>query len=542
MLEGLIQDYQLTLPAILRRAETLYGYREIVTRKPDRSFHRYTYADFVSRAKKLAVALKRLGVESGSRVGTLAPNSYQHLEAYFGVPSSGGVLHTINPRLHEDDLSYIVNHAEDKVLLVDGTLVEVLESFREEVNVDHVVVFDHGDNPVPDGTISYEELLADEEEFEYPKFDEKQAAALCYTSGTTGRPKGSLYSHRAIALHSMMVALGNTLALRETDCVLPVVPMYHVNAWGLPFASTLVGAKQVMPGSHLDAQSIIEDLEQEKVTLTAGVPTVYLPVLEALDEEPENHDLSGLRSMVIGGSAAPKGLIQAYKERHGIDVLHAWGMTEMSPIGTVSNLTSDLLELPEDEQLDYKAKQGYPVPFIEIRARNEETDEFVPWNGETMGELEVRGPWVASSYFKTEEGAEDFTEDGWFKTGDIVSIDEHGFIEVQDRDKDLVKSGGEWISSVQLENALMTHEAVAEAAVIAIPHEKWDERPLAVVVLKEGQEITAEDLQEHLEGDFAKFWLPDAYEFVEEIPKTATGKFRKLALREQFKGYQFAQS
>jgi len=542
MLEGLIQDYQLTLPAILRRAETLYGYREIVTREPDRSFHRYTYADFVSRAKKLAVALKRLGVESGSRVGTLAPNSYQHLEAYFGVPSSGGVLHTINPRLHEDDLSYIVNHAEDKVLLVDQTLVEVLESFREEVNVEHVVVFDHGDNPVPDGTISYEELLVDEEEFEYPKFDEKQAAALCYTSGTTGRPKGSLYSHRAIVLHSMMVALGNTLALRETDCVLPVVPLYHVNAWGLPFASTLVGAKQVMPGSHLDAQSIIEDLEQEKVTLTAGVPTVYLPVLEALDEEPENHDLSALRSMVIGGSAAPKGLIQAYKERHGIDVLHAWGMTEMSPIGTVSNLTSDLLELPENEQLDYKAKQGYPVPFIEIRARNEETDEFVPWDDETMGELEVRGPWVASSYFNTEEGAEDFTEDGWFKTGDIVSIDEHGFINIQDRDKDLVKSGGEWISSVQLENALMAHEAVAEAAVIAIPHEKWDERPLAVVVLKEGQETTAEDLREHLEGDFAKFWLPDAYEFIEEIPKTATGKFRKLALREQFKGYQFAQS
>ncbi|MBV9455122.1 MAG: long-chain fatty acid--CoA ligase [Rubrobacter sp.] len=544
MLEGLIQDYQLTLPTMLRRAETLYGYREIVTRKPDKSFHRYTYADFVSRAKKLAVALKRLGVESGERVGTLAPNNYQHLEAYFGVPVSGGVLHTINPRLHEDDLSYIVNHAEDKVLLVDGTLMEVLESFWEETNVKHVVIFDHSEDPVPNGMTSYEELLADadEEEFAYPEFPEKQAAALCYTSGTTGRPKGSLYSHRAIALHSMMVALGNTLALRETDCVLPVVPMYHVNAWGLPFASTLVGAKQMMPGAHLDAYSVIENLEQEKVTLTAGVPTVYIPVLEALDEEPENHDLSALRSMIIGGSAAPKGLIQAYKERHGIDVIHAWGMTEMSPIGTVSTLTSELLELPEDEQLDYRAKQGYPVPFIEIRARDEDTDEFVPWDDETMGELEVRGPWVASSYFNTEEGAEDFTEDGWFKTGDIVSIDEHGFINIQDRDKDLVKSGGEWISSVQLENALMAHEAVAEAAVIAIPHEKWDERPLAVVVLKEGQEATTEDLQKHLQGDFAKFWLPDAYEFIEEIPKTATGKFRKLALREQFEGYQFAQS
>src|SRR5829696_2842306 len=543
MLEALIQDYQLTLPAILRRAETLYGYREIVTRVPDKSFHRYTYAGFVSRAKMLAVALEKLGVESGDRIGTLAPNTYQHLEVYFGVPSSGGVLHTINPRLHEDDLAYIVNHAEDKVLLVDETLVEVLESFREEVNVEHVVVFDYGGDPVPDGTTSYEELLADadEGEFEYPEFDEKQAAALCYTSGTTGRPKGALYSHRAIALHSMMVALGNTLDLKETDCVLPVVPMYHVNAWGLPFASTLVGAKQMMPGVHLDAQNIIEDFEQEKVTLTAGVPTVYLPVLEALDEETEEHDLSALRSMVIGGSAAPKELIKAYKERHGIDVIHAWGMTEMSPIGTVSNLTSDLLELPEDKQLNYKAKQGYPVPFIEIRARDEETDEFVPWDDETMCELEVRGPWVASSYFKTEEGAEDFTEDSWFKTGDIVSIDEHGFINIQDRDKDLVKSGGEWISSVQLENALMAHEAVAEAAVIAIPHEKWDERPLAVVVLKEGQEATPEELQEHLEGDFAKFWLPDAYEFIEELPKTATGKFKKLELRKQFQGYTASQ-
>ena len=544
MLEGLMQDYQLTLPAILRRAETLYGYREIVTRKPDKSFHRYTYADFASRAKKLAVALQKLGVQSGDRVGTLAPNTYQHLEAYFGVPSSGAVLHTINPRLHEDDLAYIVGHAEDKVLLVDENLVEVLESFWEEVNVEHVVVFDYGDDPVPDGTISYEELLAeaDEGEFEYPDFDEKQAAAMSYTSGTTGRPKGALYSHRAVALHSMMVALANTLAFRETDCVLPVVPMYHVNAWGLPFASAMVGAKQVMPGLHLDPESLLEDFEQEKVTVTAGVPTVYLPVLEALDEEPDKYDVSALRSMIIGGSAAPKGLIEAYKERHGIDVTHAWGMTEMSPVGTVSNLTSDLLELPEDEQLEYKAKQGQPVPFIEIRARHEEADEFVPWDGETMGELEVRGPWVASSYYNTQEDAEDFTEDGWFATGDIVSIDEHGFIEIQDRDKDLVKSGGEWISSVALENALMAHEAVAEAAVIAIPHERWDERPLAIIVLKEGQEATSEVLHEHLEGDFAKFWLPDAYEFIEEIPKTATGKFRKLELREQFEGYQFAQS
>src|SRR5215210_5017081 len=375
MLEGLVQDFQLTLPYFLRRAEQLYGHREIVTRRPDKSFHRHTYADFVSRAKKLAVALGKLGLEPGDRVGTLGWNTYQHLEAYLGVPVSGAVLHTLNPRLHEDDLTYIANHAEDRVMLVDETLVPVFEKFREKTGVEHAVVVTEG-GEVPEGMISYEDLIgdADEADFEYPDFDEKQASAMCYTSGTTGRPKGALYSHRAIALHSMMVALGNTLDLKETDCVLPVVPMYHVNAWGLPFASTLVGAKQVMPGVHLDAQSIIEDFEQEEVTLTAGVPTVYLPVLEALDEETEEHDLSALRSMVIGGSAAPKELIKAYKERHGIDVIHAWGMTEMSPIGTVSNLTSDLLELPEDEQLNYKAKQGYPVPFIEIRARDEETD------------------------------------------------------------------------------------------------------------------------------------------------------------------------
>ena len=541
MLEGLIQDYQLTLPAILRRAETLYGYREIVTRKPDRSFHRYTYADFVSRAKKLAVALKRLGVESGSRVGTLAPNTHQHLEAYFGVPSSGGILHTINPRLHEDDLSYIVNHAEDKVLLVDQTLVEVLGSFWEEVNVEHVIVYGgDSEGELPEGTVSYEELLADadEGEFEYLNFDENQAAAMCYTSGTTGRPKGSLYSHRAIVLHSMMLAMGSVFSFSESDCILPVVPMFHVNAWGLPFASALVGAKQVLPGPYLDAENLLEDFEQEKVTFTSGVPTVFLAVLRKLDEEPRKYDLSAMRGMTIGGSAAPKDLIQAYEERHGINVLHGWGMTEMSPVGTVSKLTSDLLKLPEEEQLNYKAKQGPPVPFIEVRARGDEG--IVRWDGETMGELEVRGPWVANSYFNTEEGAEKFTEDDWFRTGDIVTVDEHGFIEIQDRDKDLVKSGGEWISSVALENALMAHPAVAEAAVIAIDDEKWDERPLAVVVLKEGEEVTPEELRKHLEGDFAKFWLPEAYEFVDEIPKTATGKVLKMKLRERFRDYTVA--
>jgi fatty-acyl-CoA synthase len=536
MLEGLAQDYQLTLPAILRRAEQLYGYREIVTRRPDKSFHRHTFADFVSRSKKLAVALKKLGLEDGDRVGTLGWNTYQHLEAYFGAPCSGAVLHTLNPRLHEDDLSFIANHAEDRVMLVDEPLVPVFQKFRGRTNVEHAVVVTEGGD-VPEGMISYEDLLADADEadFEYRDFDEKQAAAMCYTSGTTGRPKGALYSHRSTVLHSMMVAMGNTFALSERDCVLPVVPMFHVNAWGLPFASVLVGAKLMMPGPHLDPESMLEDLEQEEVTFTAGVPTVFLAVLQALDAEPGRYDLSKLRSMVIGGSAAPKGVIEAFEKRHGIDVVHAWGMTEMSPIGTVANLPTVVEALPDDEKLEYRAKQGNPVPFVEIRARGDEG--FVPWDGKSLGELEVRGPWVARRYYNAPEGDDKFTDDGWFTTGDIVTIDEYGFIKITDRTKDLIKSGGEWISSVELENALMAHPAVSQAAVIAIPHEKWDERPLAAIVLKEGESATEEDLRAHLEKDFAKFWLPDAYEFVESIPMTATGKFQKLKLREQFEGY-----
>ena len=536
MLEGLAQDYQLTLPAILRRAEQLYGYREIVTRRPDKSFHRHTFADFVSRSKKLAVALKKLGLEDGDRVGTLGWNTYQHLEAYFGAPCSGAVLHTLNPRLHEDDLSFIANHAEDRVMLVDETLVPVFQKFREKTNVEHAIVVTEGGD-APDGMMGYEDLLsdADEADFEYRDFDERQAAAMCYTSGTTGRPKGALYSHRSTVLHSMMVAMGNTFALSEKDCVLPVVPMFHVNAWGLPFASVLVGAKLMMPGPHLDPESMLEDFEQEGVTFTAGVPTVFLAVLQALDAEPGRYDLSRLRSMVIGGSAAPKGVIEAFEKRHGIDVVHAWGMTEMSPIGTVANLPTAVAELPEDERLEYRAKQGNPVPFVEIRARGDEG--FVPWDGKSLGELEVRGPWVARRYYNAPEGDDKFTDDGWFTTGDIVTIDEYGFIKITDRTKDLIKSGGEWISSVELENALMAHPAVSQAAVIAIPHEKWDERPLAAIVLKEGESATGEDLRAHLEKDFAKFWLPDAYEFVESIPMTATGKFQKLKLREQFEGY-----
>jgi fatty-acyl-CoA synthase len=468
-------------------------------------------------------------------VGTFAWNNYRHLEAYFAVPCSGAVLHTLNVRLFPDDVAFIANHAEDKVMMVDEPLLSAFESFREKAeSIEHVVVFSYGNEPVPEGMISYEELLenTDADDFEYPEFDEKQAAAMCYTSGTTGRPKGALYSHRGVVLHSMMSSMGSAFAISDNDVVLPVVPMFHVNGWGLPYTAALAGAKQVLPGQHLDPANLIEDYEQEKVTFTAGVPTVFLAMLETLDNEPGEHDLSSIRSLVIGGSAAPKGVIKAYKERHGLDVVHAWGMTEMDPIGSVAHITPEIQALSEEEQLEYKAKQGFPTPFVEIRARGDEG--FVPWDGETMGELEVRGPSVIKSYFNTEEGEDKFTEDGWFVTGDIVTIDEYGFIKITDRDKDLVKSGGEWISSVQLENALMAHPSVAEAAVIAVPHEKWDERPLAAVVLKEGENATPEDLRKHLEGDFARWWLPDTYEFVDEIPKTATGKFLKMKLREQF--------
>jgi fatty-acyl-CoA synthase len=425
------------------------------------------------------------------------------------------------------------------VLLIDETLVELLDGLEDEVDLERIFVFS-ADGTAPEGLESYEDLLegADENDFEYPDLDENDAAALCYTSGTTGRPKGTLYSHRSISLHSMALAMADGLGLGVQDCVLPVVPMFHVNAWGLPFASTMVGAKQVMPGPHLDPESLLEDFEQEQVTFTSGVPTVFLGILQRLDNDPDAYDLSSLRELVVGGSAAPESMIRGFEERHGLRVVHAWGMTEMNPVGTVCRLSGEMLDAPKDEQYKQRAKQGPPLPFIEVRARGDEG--FVPWDGETMGELEVRGPWIANSYFNTEEGAEKFTDDGWFTTGDVVTIDESGYVEIRDRDKDLVKSGGEWISSVDLENALMGHEDVAEAAVIAIPHEKWDERPLAVVVLKEGADATQDDLLSYLEGDFAKWQLPDAVEFVDEIPRTATGKFLKMKLREQFKNYQFA--
>ena len=522
-MKGQIMDYELNVPAILRRAESLFGRKEIVTRLPDKSFHRYTYADFAQRARRLASALLKLGLKDGDRVATLCWNHYQHLEVYFGVPISGNVVHTLNLRLSPGDLAYIANHAGDKALIVDESLLPLYEAFKDQVSFDHVIKV----GP------EYEELLASGDPgWDYPDIAETEAAVMCYTSGTTGMPKGVLYSHRAIAVHSLASTQRGTLGLSEQDTVLPVVPMFHANAWGFPFTCTLVGAKQVFPGPHLDPESLLDAFEQERVTVTGGVPTIWMGILQMLDAEPKRFDLSSLRSMIVGGSAAPRAMIEGFERRHGLHVTHAWGMTEMAPLGTVSELTSALADAPEDVQFAYRAKQGLPAPFVEIRARGEEG--LVPWDGQTMGELEVRGVWIASQYYEDDSQADRWTDDGWFRTGDIVTIDAQGFIEIRDRTKDLIKCGGEWISSVALENTLMGHPAVAEAAVIALPDEKWSERPLAVVVLKEGQEATADDLRAHLAGTFAKWQLPERFEFVDEIPKTAVGKFRKTVLREQF--------
>jgi fatty-acyl-CoA synthase len=522
-MKGLILDYQLNVGALLRRAEQLFPRKEIVTRLPDKSFHRYTYADMAARSKRLASALQKRGYGDGARVATLCWNHYQHLEIYFGVPISGNVVHTLNLRLPPGDLAYIANHAGDRMLIVDESLLPLYEAIKGQVTFDDVVVV--GDQ--------YEALLAEGDEgFEPADIDEREAAVMCYTSGTTGQPKGVLYSHRALALHSLASTQYGCLGISEADTVLPVVPMFHANAWGFPFTNTLAGAKQVFPGPHLDPESLLDAFEQEQVTFTGGVPTIWLGILQMLDAQPDRWDLSSLRTMVVGGSAAPRSMIEGFQRRHGLHVTHAWGMTEMSPLGTVAELTSDLEREPEDVQFAYRAKQGLPAPFVEIRARAE--DGLVPWDGQTMGELEVRGVWIASRYYEDDSQADRWTDDGWFRTGDIVTIDDRGFIEIQDRTKDVIKSGGEWISSVALENALMGHPAVAEAAVIAVPDEKWSERPLAVVVLKEGQEATPETLRGHLAGDFAKWQLPERFEFVGEIPKTAVGKFKKTALREQF--------
>lgn len=535
-----MMNTQLTLDKLLERAEKFFPKKEIVSRTAS-NIHRFTYAEYGKRTRRLASALANLGVKRGDRVGTLAWNDHRHLEAYFAIPSMGAVLHTINIRLSEEHLIYIINNAEDKVLLVDEGLVPVVEKIKDKIpSVEAFIILsdkEEAPNTTLEPAYSYESFIRQgDENYQFPKdLDENEPAGMCYTSATTGNPKGVLYTHRSIVLHSMSLGLADTLAVSESDVAMPVVPMFHVNAWGMPFASVWFGTKQVLPGPNFTPKILAELIEKEKVTLTAGVPTVWIGLLQEI--ESGNYDLSSLTRVVCGGSAAPKSLIREYEEKYKIPFIHAYGMTETSPIVTVSRLKSYQQDLPYEEKLEYRSKQGLIVPGIEAKIVNEKGE--VAWDGKEMGELILRGPWITDGYYKEPEKTEEAVRDGWLYTGDIATIDEEGFIKLVDRTKDLVKSGGEWISSVDLENAIMAHEGVLEAAVVAVPHPKWQERPVAVVVLKDAYKgkVTKDDIINFIAPKFAKWWLPDDVIFMDQIPKTSVGKFLKRQLREQLKDH-----
>lgn len=527
--------FPLTLDHLLERAGKLFGKSEIVSRLPDKRLDRHTYRDFRERALALGGALQRLGLRRGERVATLMWNHYAHLEAYFAVPCAGGVLHTLNLRLHPDDIGYIANDAGDRFLVVDDILLPLYDKFRAHTKFEKIIVVPLAGSSVPAEYENYEALIARSTPLIPLALDEDDPAGMCYTSGTTGKPKGVVYSHRSIVLHSFATATVDYMGVSHGDAVCPVVPMFHVNAWGVPFTAVMMGSKLVFPGPHLDAESLLDLYQSERVTLTAGVPTIWMAILQALEREPQRWKLARGMRMVVGGAAAPEAMIRAF-DKFGLRVLHGWGMTETSPVGTVSFLKRELDGLSAEEQYAVRAKQGVALPFFEARGMGDQGE--APWDGKTMGELQVRGPWVAASYHDLAQESDKWTADGWFRTGDIVTIDPAGYVKITDRIKDLVKSGGEWISSVDLESALAGHPKVAEAAVIAVPHPQWGERPLAIVVLKPGESVTDGELRDFLAPKFAKFWLPDGFAFVSEIPRTSTGKMMKAKLREQFKDWK----
>ena len=531
-MQGLMSSYPLTLAHLFHRAERLFADKGIATATPDGVQHT-TYGAWAERTRRLGGALDALGISADGRVATFAWNSARHLECYFAAPCTGRVLHTLNIRLFPDQITYTANHAEDEVIFADRSLLKLLWPLVDELEtVRHVVVMDDGTGEVPDDPriVDYEELLAGAEPVEFSVPDENAAAAMCYTSGTTGNPKGVAYSHRSMVLHSLGAMLADTIGVCESDVILPVVPMFHANAWGLAHAGVMAGASFAFPGPDLSPGAIARLIESERVTLAAGVPTIWMGALEEL----KGRDLSALRRIVCGGSAVPKALSEAYRERIGMPILQAWGMTETSPLGSVCHVKSTLRDRSDEELAELRATQGVICPLVECRIVEPGSGEEQPWDGEAQGELQVAGPWVAAGYYNDDRGAETFTEDGWMRTGDVATIDPHGYIHLVDRTKDVIKSGGEWISSVALENEIMAHPAVKEAAVIGIEDEKWGERPLACVVPEEGATVSADDLREFLEGRVAHWWIPEAIELIDEVPKTSVGKFSKKDLRERF--------
>ena len=532
-MQGLMMDYPLTLTHLLERSAKLFPRQEIASKIPH-GLHRYSYADFHRRVHSLAHALRALNIQPGDRVGTLCWNSFRHLELYFAIPCYGAVMHTLNLRLPSDQLAYIINHAEDQVIFVDASLFNLLDPIRDQIpSVKRFVILPDQDAPSAD----YEQLLqaSPAEPYPWPRLDENTAAATCYTSGTTGHPKGVLYSHRALFLHSFALAMTDSFAISERDVVLQIVPMFHANGWGVPFAAVMTGSRIIFTGRDVQPSAIAVLIQNQRVTFTAGVPTVWMNLFGYLETHP--HDLSSLRMVVSAGSAMPRQLIEWYEKKHGVHFHQAWGMTETTPIATFMAVKQHLKNLPEKEHFDLLARHGLPIAGVDIRIVDAEGVEL-PWDGSTMGELQTRGPWVTSGYYNDTRGDESFSG-GWFRTGDVSTIDPEGYMQIMDRTKDLVKSGGEWISSVDLENAIMAHPKVMEAAVIAVFHPKWQERPLACIAPFEqyrGQ-ITKQEILDFLAGKITKWWLPDDIVFIDAVPKTSVGKFNKRVLREQFKDY-----
>ncbi|MEO6702283.1 MAG: long-chain fatty acid--CoA ligase [Jatrophihabitantaceae bacterium] len=537
---GLMQDYPLTIESILRHGERLYGTKTVLTQQADGQ-ERITFAELATRARQVAGVLDSLGVSEGGRVGSFGWNTANHVALYFGVPCTGRVLHTLNIRLFADQLTYTVEHAEDEVIFVDRSLLPLFSQYLPKLTtVRHVVVFDDGaPNELPDDSrmLWWSDVVGDEYDFSGRVRDENTAAAMCYTTGTTGNPKGVLYSHRSSYLHSLITQVPSTFALGEADITLPIVPMFHAMAWGLPYACVMAGASMVLPGPGMTPPALLDLLESERVTITAGVPTIWMGMLPLL----AGRDLSAIRRVICGGSAVPKALSESWREATGLPITQAWGMTEISPLGTVCTLRSEFDDLSEDDKADIRATAGLPPVGVEMRIVDAETRAELPWDNEAVGELETRGPWIARQYYRTDEPGEQFSPDGWLRTGDVAAISELGYLRLVDRTKDLVKSGGEWISSVDLENQIMAHPAVAEAAVIALPHPRWMERPFACVVLREGESLTKDELFAFLSERVEKWGMPDDVEFIDEIPKTSVGKFSKKTLRERFADRQLGE-